>query len=207
MPPVLQNLMNTAQRLNPLRSTQQCINFNDEWCLTGMQPRTTSPCCSTWDLSGYVRIHLPVLEVLSLICYSSLACCNIKTMNRGSLHMILEQDDSTALVVVNQTIIVLPSIPHSLNLSHSPASTLSVPPLLSSPRRYWYTRNAYEDKSAYKTHIELTPLSRKPQPRSWKYVRRFLVHSNRTWRPIVDLSIPTLATLVVTRSRKSASRI
>ncbi len=94
-----------------------------------------------------------------------------------------------------------------LNPSHSPASTLSVPPLLSSPRRYWYTRNAYEDKSAYKMHIELTPVICEPRPRSWKYVRRSLAHLNRTWRPYVDLSIPTLAALVVMRSRKSALRI
>ena len=94
-----------------------------------------------------------------------------------------------------------------LNPSHKPGWTLSVPPLLSSPRRYWYTRNAYENKSVYKTHIKLTPLSCEPRPRSWKYVRRSLVHSHCTWRPIVDLSLPTLAALVVTRSLKSASRI
>ena len=65
----LQNLTSTLEQKNLLTSTLQCINFNEEQCLTGMQPRTTSPCCSTWVLSGYARIRLqvPVSVVLDML--------------------------------------------------------------------------------------------------------------------------------------------
>ena len=70
------------------------------------------------------------------------------------------------------------------------------------PRTSWHRRNTWDDKSAYNTHVDLTPGWRDSRPRFWKYVSKSRGQSNCTCRAICDLSMTTFAAFVVTNTQK-----